>query len=58
MIREFTEPQEHYYGFYSNQIQLFDLVNDPEEQVNLAKEHPEIVAKMNGEIDHWWQPKD
>ena len=58
VIREFTEPQEHYYGFYSNQIQLFDLVNDPEEQVNLAKEHPEIVAKMNGEIDHWWQPKD
>jgi hypothetical protein len=32
------------------------LDHDPEEQINLAKEHPEIVAKMNKEIDQWWQP--
>ena len=56
VIRDFTDPQAHYYGFYSNQIQLFDLEHDPEEQINLAKEHPEIVAKMNKEIDQWWQP--
>ena len=58
VIREFTDPKEHYFGFYSNQIQLFNLEDDPEEQVNLAKDHPEIVAKMSVEIDHWWRPID
>ncbi len=58
VIREFTDPKEHYFGFYSNQIQLFNLEDDPEEQVNLAKDHPEIVAKMSGEIDYWWRPID
>lgn len=56
VIRDFTDPQAHYYGFYSNQIQLFDLENDPEEQVNLADKYPSIVAKMRNQINEWWQP--
>ena len=56
VIRDFTDPQENYYGFYSNQIQLFDLEQDPDENVNLALKHPEIVVKMKQQIDEWWQP--
>lgn len=58
VIRDFTDPQENYYGFYSNQIQLFDLDQDPNEKVNLALKYPEIVVKMNQQIDEWWQPNN
>ena len=56
VIRDFTDPKSNYYGFYSNQIQLFDLERDPEEQQNLAKKYPEIVAEMSSQINEWWQP--
>ena len=56
VTRDFKDPQAHFDGFYSNQIQLFDLENDPEEQVNLADKHPDIVAKMSNQINGWWQP--
>ena len=26
--------------------------------VNLTNVEIENISKMNGEIDHWWQPKD
>ena len=56
VIRDFTDPRSNYYGFYSNQIQLFDLEQDPQEEINLAKRYPEIVAEMISQIDEWWQP--
>ena len=56
IVREFTQPEEQYYGYYSNQPQLYDLQNDPEEKVNLAKQHPDIVVKMRNQINNWWQP--
>ena len=56
VIRDFKTAKEQYYGYYSNQPQLFDLENDPGEQVNLAKEYPVILAKMSSQIDEWWQP--
>ena len=34
--------------------QLFDLLADPQEQVNLAAEHPEIVGRLVAEIDAWY----
>ncbi len=58
VIRDFTDPQSNYYGFYSNQIQLFDLEQDPKEELNLAEKHPEIVEKMSRQIEQWWQPID
>ena len=58
VVRNFKDPQENYYGFYSNQIQLFDMENDPNEQNNLVKQYPEIVNKMRSQIDNWWQPLD
>ena len=58
VVRNFKDPQENYYGFYSNQIQLFDMENDPNERNNLVKQYPEIVNKMRSQIDNWWQPLD
>ena len=33
--------------------QLFDLIADPHETNNLAKENPEIVANMAAQINQW-----
>ena len=34
--------------------QLFDLLADPGEQTNLAAAHPDLVARLAGEIDRWY----
>jgi arylsulfatase len=33
--------------------ELFDLEADPTEQINLANQHPEIVAELKGRLDAW-----
>lgn len=33
--------------------QLFDLLEDPREQVNLAARHPEIVARLSARLQGW-----
>ena len=38
-------------------IELFQLLNDPHEEHNLATEHPEVVAKLQKQLDAWWNPK-
>ena len=34
--------------------QLFDLLADPHEEQNLAKQHPAVVAELASRIDQWW----
>jgi uncharacterized sulfatase len=34
--------------------QLFDLLADPHEDRNLAKENPEIVARLAARLQAWW----
>ncbi len=34
--------------------QLFNLIEDPHEKVNLAGKHPEIVARLVKKIGDWW----
>ena len=34
--------------------QLFDLIKDPSEQVNLASEHPDVVKDLAGKINAWY----
>ena len=34
--------------------QLFDLLADPHEDVNLAAKNPEIVARLAGKLQSWW----
>ena len=35
-------------------VALYDLLEDPREERNLATRHPEIVARMTAEL-HAWQ---
>jgi hypothetical protein len=35
--------------------QLFDLINDPFERVNLAAAHPERVSRMTNELAAWFE---
>lgn len=37
-------------------VELYDLANDPKEEINLAKMHPEKVAKLEARLDGWWKP--
>jgi uncharacterized sulfatase len=34
--------------------QLFDLLADPAEEQNLAKDHPDVVARLVGKIAAWY----
>ena len=35
--------------------ELYNLDNDPYEWDNLAEKHPEIVARLSGQIEEWWE---
>ena len=35
------------------QTLLFDIENDPQERINIATEHPEIVNELLSEIEHY-----
>lgn len=35
--------------------QLFDLYADPHEKNNVAKDHPDVVAKLASRIGEWWK---
>ncbi len=37
----------------TDSLSLFDLKNDPQETVNVADQHPEIVKKMTDELHQW-----
>jgi uncharacterized sulfatase len=36
-------------------LELFDLLADPHETKNLAKQHPEVVKDLLARIDEWWK---
>jgi uncharacterized sulfatase len=38
--------------------QLFNLLDDPHEKSNVAAQHPEIVARLAGEIANWYPLKE
>ena len=38
--------------------QLFDLINDPHEQKNVAAAHPEVVARLAKKIEQWYPVKE
>jgi arylsulfatase A-like enzyme len=37
-------------------LELFNVADDPWEEKNLAAEHPEMVDRLMGELDAWWNP--
>lgn len=34
--------------------ELYDLSHDPKEEMNLAKDHPDIVDRLTKRIEEWW----
>ena len=34
-------------------FELYDLLNDPAESKDLAKDHPDVVKRMTGELERW-----
>ena len=38
--------------------QLFNLLQDPKEEKNLAKDNPEVVARLAAKIGKWWPVKE
>ena len=34
-------------------VELYDLADDPHEQVNVADRHPEVVAQLGDRLNHW-----
>lgn len=38
--------------------QLFNLLKDPKEEKNLAKDNPEVVARLAAKIAKWWPVKE
>ena len=34
-------------------VELYDLAEDPHEQTNVADQHPEVVAAMGAQLQHW-----
>lgn len=51
-----TTKEERREGYYSNDIQLFNLVEDPAELSNLAVQYPDEVERLTAKIKDWWQP--
>ena len=39
---------------FVNNAELYDIVNDPYEKVNVADRHPEVVADIRKVYDKWW----
>jgi len=38
-----------------NGEELYDLREDPGQQNDVAKQHPEVVARLRGEYEEWWE---
>jgi uncharacterized sulfatase len=38
-------------------VELYDVENDPFEQVNLASRQPGTVRRMRRAMDRWWNPE-
>ena len=53
-----TTRSEEISGYYSKEIQLFNLTKDPNETINVAAEYPEEVDRLTTIINNWWQPKN
>lgn len=39
------------------EVELYDLANDPQEERNLAAENPQMVERLGEKLDAWWAGK-
>jgi arylsulfatase A-like enzyme len=48
-----------WWGFITNKLQpveeleLYDLINDPGEKLNVAKKYPDVVNRLKGKLQEW-----
>jgi uncharacterized sulfatase len=38
------------------EVELFDVVADPDETTNVAADHADVVAGLRADLDRWWKP--
>ncbi len=38
--------------------ELFNVVADPDERINLAAAEPEVAARLRADLDRWWTPRE
>ena len=38
-----------------NGVELYDIPADPEQQNDIAAEHPEVVQELRGDYERWWR---
>ena len=43
-------------NFERGELELFDIIADPDERTNLAGKHPDVVARLRADLDRWWNP--
>jgi arylsulfatase A-like enzyme len=41
-----------------NKYELFDILSDPGQTMDISDQHPEIVAELEAHLTTWWQPFD
>lgn len=41
-------------GWMKPDAELFEVVKDTAEQTDIAKEHPDVAARLRAELDKWW----
>ena len=34
--------------------ELFDIMKDPSERSDVSKANPDVMARLRGELDRWW----
>ncbi|QDU75707.1 Arylsulfatase precursor [Bremerella volcania] len=49
-----TGMEEGEYG--PQQVALYNVVKDPEEENNVIADHPDVAAKLRKKLDAWWNP--
>lgn len=38
-----------------NQVELYDIEKDPGQKINIAAQHPDVVASLKAEYESWWK---
>jgi hypothetical protein len=56
-VEEAKRIDPHSAGRYERgEVELFDVVADPDETRNVAAAHPDVVADLRASLDAWWTP--
>jgi hypothetical protein len=40
---------------WATEVELYDVVADPQERNNVAARNPKVVEELRRELDRWWR---